>query len=113
MPVFSTYAICRLNDGALTVQLVQPTAIGGWSLRTDFSHRLNGTPFVSKYLSSGQVNGTSGITVMNSGAGVFKTEIDPKDTSGIDYCNVAYNVVRTDSGFYTTIAQGYEVLYPG
>lgn len=113
MPIFTDYSICKFEDGLLTVQLVNPTPIGGWSIRADFTKRLGGTARVSKYVASGYPNGASGITIVDSGTGVFRIRLDSADTSGLGYSNYAFDVRRTDSGFVTDIAQGYESVYPG
>lgn len=113
MPVFTNFSIVRYEDGVLTVQLVNPAAVGGWDIRADFSRRLGGTPFVSKYSYSGSANGVSGITITNSGQGVFQVKIDSPDTSGFYSQNVAYDINRTNSGHVTCISQGYVSVFPG
>lgn len=113
MPIFTDYSICKFEDGVLTIQLVNPTPIGGWSLRADFTKRLGGTPRVTKWISSGTPNGASGITITDSGQGVFRIALDSADTSGLAYGNYAFDVRRTDSGFVTDIAQGYQMVFPG
>ena len=120
MPIFTNFSIVKMEDGVLTVQLVNPVPIGGWSITAAFSKRLGGDPWVYKYMASGLSNGTSGnpygasgITIVNSGTGVFQVRLDAADTSGLNSQNIAFDINRTDSGHRTCIAQGYESIFPG
>ena len=76
-----------------------------------FDYSDNSGVFI-KSCASGHGDGVSGITVTNSGAGQFQVAIRSVNTSGLDLGNYAYTFIRTDSGFRTTLAEGYVILTP-
>ena len=69
----------------LTVTLTPPTNIGGWSIRWMAQRYFGGlSGLVTKYTASG-FDGQSGITITNSGQGVFNVQINSADSSGMPY----------------------------
>lgn len=111
MPVIADFTLVQLEDGIMTVTMRPPVAVGGWTCQFAFMRRFGGTPFAIKYLASGY-NGASGITITDSGVGRFAVRINSVDSSGLDPVNVACKFDRIDSGFRTTLYEGYEVLTP-
>ncbi len=109
MSQFSDWALAKDEDGTLTIQMTPPTAVGGWDARFDIAKRFGGTPIVTKYVASG-FNGVSGITITNSGQGIFSVRIDAADSSGLDEGVYASWLKRTSSGFSTVLFEGYRLL---
>lgn len=112
--VFTEYIpLLAYSDGVLTIGLQPPTAIGGFSLEAKVTKRFRGeSGLITKYCSSGNAAGASGITVVNSGQGIFNVSIRESNTSGIDPGTYALQVKRTDSGLATVLVQGWVVLLP-
>lgn len=105
--------LARWEDGILTVALDPPTPIAGWDLRFKVQKRFGiASGLIEKVSSSGFVGGQSGITVVNSGAGVINIAINKPDTSGLAFGNYACSVQRVNSGFQTALSQGFLILYP-
>jgi hypothetical protein len=112
MPIIANFTLARLEDGVLTIGLEPPAAIGGWNLQLTCMKRFGGqTPLFLKSCASG-FNGVSGITVVNSGQGIFNIPINSVDTSGSEYGNYATFIERLDSGFRTVIDEGYLTVNP-
>jgi hypothetical protein len=108
LPVYANFTLARYEDGILTVSMTPPTPIGGWTLQFSVCTRFGGTsPLVTKSCASGY-NGTSGITITNSGQGFFAVQLKSADTSGLDPGNFAYVIERLDSGARSLIVQRNE-----
>lgn len=109
MSVISDYGIVKYEDGVLTVNLTPPVAVGGWAMAWTLQKRFGhtGNPIAVNYLSSG-FNGVSGITVTNSGQGTIQIQLPPQSVmSGRDFGNYANELRRVDSGFNTSLTQGF------
>lgn len=116
MPINTDVTISRFEDGVLTVAMAPPVAVGGWAITFRVQKYFGGgsslaSGLINKSVSSG-LNGASGITVTNSGQGVFAIDLRSVDTSGLQFGNYAYAVERTDSGNRTVLSQGYVLLGP-
>ena len=112
MPVIGDFSIIKLEDGILYVELAPPVAIGGMALSCQVTRRFGGTSgLIQKSVSSG-FNGASGISVINSGQGMLSVAIRSQDTSGLDYGNYAFSILRTDSGSRTVLTEGFFVVEP-
>jgi hypothetical protein len=111
MPIYTDYDLVRYSDGQLTIALSPPTPIGGWTVLYEETRRFCGTSGIQKWLASG-FNGVSGITVVNSGEGVIRVQINSTDSSGRNPGSYAYTITRMDSGHRTTLAEGYHVMGP-
>lgn len=110
MAEITNFSYTRFEDGALIYMLTPQAPIGGLSLKWCMSDRFGSEePFVVKYLSSG-LNGASGISVTNSGQGVFTVTLNSVDTSGLEAKNYATWAVITSSGRYKEVAKGFLVL---
>lgn len=107
MPVYADFPLTSQESALINLGIQPPTAVGGWTTRFDIMKRAGGAPFLSLYAASGYQAGQSGITVINSGQGVFSFPINSSVTSGIDAINYAYRFYRTDSGYYDMLAQGF------
>ena len=106
------FALARYEDGVLTIPMVPPVAIGGWSIRYTEQKRFGGsTNLITKSVASG-FNGASGITITNSGQGIFNIAINSVDSSGLEYGNDAFVVERMDSGHRTSLTEGYRLINP-
>lgn len=111
--VFTELSLIAYSDGVLTIGLQPPTAIGGWSIDFKMTKRFRGeSGLIQKYCASGYGNGASGITVTNSGQGIFAVRVNEGNTSGLDPGTYAIQAKRTDSGFATSLTQGWLVLLP-
>ena len=113
MPVIADFNLVRYEDGTLTISLSPPTPIGGANIRFLVQHHFGGiSGLIQKSVASGY-NAVSGITVTNSGQGVFNVALRSVDTSGFEYGNYAYTTERLDSGSRTVISEGFMKLLPG
>ncbi len=104
------FSLARYSDGQITISIAPPTAIGGWAIQFDLTKRFGSDdPIVSKYVGSG-TNATSGITITNSGLGILSVRMSPFEVSGMDPGNIAYRLLRTDSGFHSELVVGYRIM---
>lgn len=111
--VITDFSMSKFEDVSVVVSMQPPVPIGGWSLRFQAGKNFGfSSGLINKYWSSGFAAGASGITITNSGQGVFRIDIYTPDTSGLQYGNLAYQVFRTDSGSMTEISQGYLSINP-
>lgn len=112
MPVLADFSFAKYQDGTLTISLSPPTAIGGWNIVYNQYKRFgSNTPIFTYSVASG-FNGASGITVINSGQGIITMRIREENTSGLPYGNYAGMCERMDSGYRTTLSEGYMILVP-
>lgn len=112
MPIYTDIPFVQANDGVLDVMLVPPTSIVGWSIGFQVTRRFGGSSgIIQKYMASGFL-GVSGITPINAGIGQFRVTINTNDTSGLSYGAYAAQALRLDSGFRTTLTEGFLVLTP-
>lgn len=113
MPEIANFDTPKFADGVITITLVPPQNVGGLSFVCAFGKRFgvssSGILF-SRQVTSGYGGGQSGITVTNSGQGVFQvTAPTPEEMSGRDPGNYAYEFYATDSGGRGPLSQGYWV----
>lgn len=100
------------TDTTIGVQLTPAVAIGGWNIEFEMKTHFGGVSgIITKSVASG-FNGASGITVTNSGEGLFNISIRAGDTSGLLYAPYAYTTRRDDSGFKTVLTEGFCNLVP-
>ena len=112
MAVQQDFILAKYEDGTLTISMIPPTPIGGMSIEFVAQKHFGGeTKLIQKYIASG-LNGQSGITVTNSGMGVFNVQIDSVDSSGLNFGNIAYAANRTNSGMFAALTEGYIILTP-
>lgn len=113
MAVLTDFSLARYEDGILTISMAPPVAIGAWDIRFRVQKRFGGTSgLITKSITSG-FNGSSGITITNSGQGQFNVAINSRDTSGLEYGNYAFSTERFESGSRTILSEGYLQLMPG
>ena len=105
------WSISRLEDAVLEINLTPPVAIGGWNIHTRIQKRFGdvASGILDKWMASGYY-GTSGMNIVNSGQGIFNVAINSVETSGLDFGNYCYNVVRLDSGNRSVLVEGYMTL---
>jgi hypothetical protein len=112
VPIQTNFSLVRLEDGVLAVQMVPSTAIGGWQIEWNLVKRLGSTtPIATRSVASGY-NGASGITVTDSGQGMFNITINSVDTSGLNPGNYANGADRLSSGRRSALTQGFLTLLP-
>ncbi len=111
MAISSDFSWDPYSTGILVITMTPPTPIGGWSIQATFGYRFGGSGRVTKYASSG-FSGVSGISILNSGLGIFSVEINVQDNSGLDFGNYAYWTRKTDVGSEVEITNGYQILVP-
>ena len=113
MPILVDFPWAKYDDGTLVIQMSPPTAVGGWDVRFRVTKRFGATSGVmpDKFSASGYT-GVSGVTVAESGIGVFQIALGSTDTSGLPYGAYACQFARTTSGSYTTLEEGYMILTP-
>ena len=111
MPIISTIPVSPATDSTVTIQLTPPTAIGGWSLEYRVTNRFGGVSgILIGSLASGYIGNVSGMTVTNSGNGIFSVQIRASVVSGWDNGAYSWTATRTDSGSRTVLAEGYLLL---
>ena len=113
MPVEVNFSLGRYENGVLTISMAPPTPIGAWSIQFTMWRRF-GMPItsglVTKSVTSGYGAGQSGITIVNSGIGIFNVSLNPPEVSGLAAGNYSYRVERLDSGSATGISQGFRSM---
>ena len=113
MPIQADFPLVTFADGLLTVQMKPQQNISNWSVRVQVFNRFgSNSGLITKSMASGFGGGQSGITVTNSGQGIFTTQIWQVDKSGFASKNYYYSVLRLDSGFNNTLAEGFLPLTP-
>ncbi len=110
MPDYIDFGVIRYSDGLLVLGLTPPVPVGGQSIQFTITRRPGGTtPLVTKSVASGY-NGASGVTVTASGIGVLRIALNAPETSGWEPGNYAYQIRRLDSGFITTLTEGFVTI---
>lgn len=110
--VIVDFSLSRNADESAVIVMNPPVPIGGWDIRFVVGRRFSSTdPVILKSVASG-FNGASGITVTNSGQGIFTVSLNSIDSSGLAYGNYAYEAARYSSGNRNPITQGYILLGP-
>lgn len=114
-PVQTDFAYTIREDGTLSITLTPPIPVGGQAFQFGVGKRLGGgLDLIQKSVASGYSMSSgvpmSGITVLNSGQGVFQIALNSIDTSGFDPGNYAFSFSRTTSGQYSTAVEGYMLL---
>lgn len=111
MSVQVDFTLSRVEVGTLDIPLEPPTAVGGWTIEYQMWRRqgATGTPLSLKSIASGY-DAVSGITMINSGQGMFRVSLAPADVSGMSPGNYYYQIIRTDSGQQTLLTQGYRMM---
>ena len=91
--------LVRSDDYTLRFALAPPRSISGWSITFQVRDSLGGTSRMVKTVGSG-------ITVRDSGKGIFEVAIAKGDTSGLTPGSFVWDCKRTNSGSNTQLAQG-------
>ena len=117
MAVSVDFSLGRQEDGLLTVNMNPPTAIGGWNIVATIQERFGGisgkiVKSVASGFSASSGNDRSGISVLDSGQGRFRIQLNASETSGWDFKNYVFTVERRDSGSRTILSQGHLLLNP-
>ena len=113
MPSLADFSFSRGENFDLVVNISPPTPIGNWELSFNVGKRFGGDgDLINCYAGSGTPNGSSGITIQNSGAGIFSIAINPANTSGLDYGNYAYWIEKSPPGNTIITSEGFLKLLP-
>lgn len=113
MPQYQDFSFDAGTDNLCLVQLLEPQDVSTWSVTFTAWKRFGGVvPLIQMGLTplSGQINGTSGITLLNSGQGAWQLYFQSLFTSGFQQGNIAYKYSRIDSGHHVDLAVGYLLL---
>ena len=108
MPVYEDFSL-SYEDGVLTFSMAPPVAIGGMTFQFQMMKRAGGTPIITANMAPG-FQGASGITIVDSGNGIYSINQFQAQVSGRDPGAYFFLVQRLDSGFITTFAEGYRNL---
>jgi len=109
MAVITDYSLALSEKGVLTIEMIPPTAIGGWSLDFYLTKRFGSQTYLIHNSVASGYNGASGITIVNSGAGIMNIVNLAINMSGQQPGNFAWSLQRTNSGFQTEVAKGYRL----
>ncbi len=110
MPVIIDFVIDQGDDESIVLDLVPPTPIGGIGYTFQVGKRFGwASGLITKSVASG-FDGASGITILDSGAGRMRIDIDPIDTSGFQFGNYAYQIWRESPRQVAT--QGFMLCNP-
>ncbi len=112
MAIPINFSLIRGEDAILNVNLNPPTPIGGWNLQFRVNKRFGSCSGLIFKNSASGFNGVSGITITNSGQGMFQIGINSVDTSGFQFGNYSFSTTRLDSGNVTVLNTGFLVLLP-
>lgn len=109
---YAEFTVARQTDITIGIGLEPPVAVGGWDVRFQVTNRFGGSSgLITKSVASG-FSAVSGITVSNSGQGVFEVNLGANDTSGLQYGNYAYEFNRQTSGNMVRLVEGFLLLVP-
>ncbi len=112
MAQLADFVVSRGTDLTIGIGIEPPVPVGGWEARFQVTKRFDeSSGLITKSIASG-FNAASGITLVNSGQGVFSVSLAANDTSGRPYGNYAYTFDRLSSGNVTRIVEGYILLNP-
>jgi hypothetical protein len=113
MATNSDFSLYSREDCTLTISMTPPTAIGGWGIEFRMQRYFGDTQSggLLKSVASG-FSGASGITITNSGQGIFAVDLQAGNTSGLPFGNYAYTAERVDAGQKTVLSIGYALIGP-
>jgi hypothetical protein len=106
---YADFNVAEYADGLLKLTMTPSVNVGSKGVAFNLYERVGSpTPILTRSSSSGYGGGESGITVLDSGGGVFGIRAPtPEEMSGRDAGNFAYEFLFTDSGNRGPAAQGY------
>lgn len=110
MPIYSDFYLSKLEDGIVTIAMSPAVPIGGWNINFNLTKRENSSNVLIKKTVASGYSVVSGITIQDSGQGIFSVRMNSNDTSGFDPGNYAYEIVRMDSGFRSILCKGYLIM---
>jgi hypothetical protein len=111
LPANQNFALGIGENAALQVFLQDPQPISGWDCTFGVGRRFGwSSGLINKQLFSGFQNGVSGISVVNSGAGIWNVALTPQDTAFLQAGNFAFQFARVNSGFERALTVGYILL---
>lgn len=105
----------RRAAGTLNITMTPPVNLGGQDVRFVMWRRENHlsgyvSGLILKSMASGYGNGVSGITLTESGQGVFNVALTPQDYSGyFDPGAMSYKIVRMTSGQEAVLTEGFRL----
>ncbi len=107
--IYADVALSRYEAGLYTVQLTPPAPIGGrqilWALWKRFG---SVQPLAQASIDSGIPNGASGLTILDSGQGIFSVDVLTVYSSG-QPGNYAFQTELMDPP-RTVLTRGYIIL---
>ena len=108
MPQYFDFGLIPNTDLTLQVQMTPPVNISSWGIQLYMTTRFGGiSGVIVSYLASGYSNNVSGMSIINSGQGIFSAFIPKLLMSGRDTGDYAYNFNRTDSGSAAVLVEGF------
>ena len=111
MAVEIDISLIRQEDVVATLSMTPPTAVASWTIELNITKRMGGETRYKLSYASGY-DTVSGIHILDSGAGIVSLRVPSSATSGWEYGNYAYQVVRLDSGSRTVTTEGYLLVNP-
>jgi len=106
------FTMARQTDVTIGIGIEPPVPVGGWEVQFQVTNRFGGSSgLITKSVASG-FNGVSGVSVVNSGQGIFNVAIGASDTSGRPYGNYSYEFNRLSSGNMVRLVEGFLSLTP-
>lgn len=109
-PIYTDYIMAIEEDS--TLYFSGNTSVGDVSYRFQAMRRFNGVSGLIALYVSPNNNGTSGITITNSGLGLMSFFIPALFTSGWDPGAYAYDLQETSVGSHETLQEGYLLVEP-
>ena len=106
--IVQDFSLATMEDGILVISLAPATPVGGWEVRFWQAKRFGGIPasgMIMKSCASGFYS--SGITLQNSGQGVFNVSLWASEMSGREQGNYAWRLERLTSGAITGLSEGF------
>ncbi len=111
MPIISNFSIYPNSDATIQCTLVPVTSIGGWGITFQVTNRPGGiSGLITSSTNSGYIGNVSGMTIVNSGQGIFSVRVSGGSMSGWNFGDYFYQFNRTGSGVSTLLSEGY-ILY--
>jgi hypothetical protein len=112
MPIIVDWSRVHFDDGTVTIGIQPPVNLSGMGLRFNLMKRFEGISGIYQAFAGSGFNNVSGINVTDAIDSYFQVFVPGIVLSGLNPIPLAYNVVRTDSGFHTELDAGYVLMQP-
>ena len=110
MPVSTNIQVYPNSDFTIQTQVVPIVPIGSWNIQFQVMKRFFGVSgLITLSTASGYSNYNSGMSIINSGTGIFAAKVSGGALSGWNGGAYSFSFSRQGSGVASLISEGYLV----